>query len=216
MRKLILELEPNETIRKLQKPIFNSIHSYELLEMLRIDWEEGVKIGLMECHCKDGIPIEDVKLPDNVKILNVLKSVDDVHTCIVEVNVPREFTQMLIEYKLTLIWTTPTLISEKKLIYSCIGDQDNITKFIEIMKTFGDVVDMRFQKAAYQEHDILSVLTDKQREIVISAKKHGYYDYPKKINSEELSKKIGISKGTLVEHLRKAEIRIMGNILAGY
>ena len=112
MRKLILELEPNEMIRNVQKPVFENIHSYELLEMLRIDWEEGVKIGLMECHCKDGIPIEDVNLPDNVKILNVLKSEDDVHTCIVRVNVPEEFTQLMAKFKLILIWTTPTLISE--------------------------------------------------------------------------------------------------------
>ena len=216
MRKLILELEPNETIRKLQKPVFNSIHSYELLEMLRIDWEEGVKIGLMECHCKDGIPIEEVKLPDNVKILNVLKSVGDVHTCIVKVNVPEEFTQLLAKFKLNLIWTTPTLISEDKLMYSCIGDQENLTKFIEILKTYSSVSNMRFQKAAYQEHDILSVLTEKQKEIIIEAKKNGYYEYPRKINSEELSAKVGISKGTVVEHLRKAEIRLMGSILAGY
>ena len=216
MRKLILEFKPNEMVRNVQKPIFENIHSFELLEMLRMDYEEGVKIGLLECHCKDGIPIEDVKLPPFVEILNVLKSEGDKHTCIVKVRVPKAFTQMLTEFKLNLIWTTPTLISENKLIYSCIGDQENITKFIEVMKNYGEVIDMRFQRAVYHEHDILSVLTDKQREIVITAKNHGYYEYPRKINSGDLSVKVGISKGTLVEHLRKAEIRIMGNILAGY
>ena len=108
------------------------------------------------------------------------------------------------------------VISEEKFIYSCIGDQKDISEFIELMKKYGTIVNMRFLKAAYQEHDILTVLTDKQREILISAENHGYYKYPRKINSEDLAKKIGISKGTIVEHLRKAEERLVTNIVAGY
>jgi predicted DNA binding protein len=216
MRKLVLEFNPNEMVRNVQKPFFENIHSYELLEMLRVDYEEGVKIGLMECNTKENTRIEDVKLPDNVKILSVLKSEGDKHTCIVKVHAPKEFSQMLAEFKLDLIWTTPIISSEEKTTYSCIGDQENITKFIEEIKNYGEIVNMSFQKAAYQQHDILSVLTDKQREILIAAKKHGYYDLPKKINSEQLSQKVNISKATLLEHLRKAEERIMENILAGY
>ena len=62
---------------------------------------------------------------------------------------------------------------------------------------------------------MLSVLTDKQREIIIAAKHSGYYDYPRKIDAGGLAAKMGASKATVVEHLRKAEGRLMGNILAG-
>ena len=90
-------------------------------------------------------------------------------------------------------------------------------KFIELVKKdVGEIINMKFQRAAYQKHDILSVLTDKQKEIVLAAKKHGYYDYPKKINSEDLAKRIGLSKATTLEHLRKAEERLMESILEGY
>ncbi|MCD4843979.1 MAG: helix-turn-helix domain-containing protein, partial [Methanosarcinales archaeon] len=52
--------------------------------------------------------------------------------------------------------------------------------------------------------------------IIIAANKYGYYDYPKKINSQQLSQKVKLSKSTLIQHLRKAEGRIMANISAGY
>lgn len=215
MRKLILELNPNGMIRGLYKPIFETFHSLNILEMLRIDFEEGVKVGVMECITKENIPIHEVKLPDFAQILNILKSEGNKHTCIIKVQIPKEFTKLFAEFKLDLIWTTPLNLSEEKWIYSCIGDQESLTKFIELMKKYGEILNLRFQKAAYQEHDILSVLTEKQRDIIVAALKFGYYSYPKKINSEQLSQKVNISKATLLEHLRKAEARILENIIAG-
>ncbi|HVQ01679.1 MAG TPA: helix-turn-helix domain-containing protein, partial [Candidatus Thermoplasmatota archaeon] len=120
------------------------------------------------------------------------------------------------EFDLDLIFTTPCIISYEKHIYSIIGTQENLSTFIEQFKKYGKILNMTFKKAAYQKHDILSVLTEKQREILVAAQKYGYYDYPKKISSELLSKKVNISRATLVQHLRKAEGRILAEIMAGY
>jgi len=216
MRKLVLELKPSEMIKNIQKPIFEHIYRYEVLEMLSIDYEDGIKIGLMEIYTKDDIEIQDLKLPEMVEIISILKSEGKKYTCVIKVNIPEDMIKEFQKSKLNLIWTTPLGLSQDKITYSCIGDQESISKFIEMMKNYGEIVNMRFLRAAYQEHDILSVLTDKQREIVIAAKKYGYYEFPKKINSRELSEKVNISKPTLIQHLRKAETRLMSNILAGY
>jgi predicted DNA binding protein len=216
MRKLILEFSPNEVIREAQKATFDKIESFEVLEILRIDYEEDFKMGIMVCIPKENIPIEEVDLPANLEILNVLKSEDNKYTCLVKVRIPREFELMLQENKLDMIWTTPSVITADKQTYSCIGDQKNLLKFVEIMKTKGEIINMSLQNAAYQQHDILSVLTDKQTELLISANKFGYYDYPRKINSQQLAERTNISKPTLIKHLRKAEQRLIEHILAGY
>jgi len=216
MRKLILELEPNEMIRKIQKPIFENIYSYEVLEMLKIDWEEGIKMDLIECETKDHISIGNVSSIGHMEIMNVLKSEGNKHICLVKYLEPDSSKDFIKQFNLDLIWTTPMIFSKERQTFSCIGEQKEILKCVEKMKKVGKIVDMKFQEAAYQKRDILSVLTEKQKEVLIAAHKYGYYDFPKKINSEELSEKVNISKPTLVKHLRKAERRLLDNILAGY
>ena len=80
----------------------------------------------------------------------------------------------------------------------------------------GKVESISFTKATFTEHDLLNVLTNKQKGIIIEAKNRGYYEYPRKITTLELSSKLGISKATTVEHLRKAEMRLMNSLLEGY
>jgi len=216
MRKLTLELIPSPALRKLQKPIFKHIESFELLEMLKFDFEMGTRIGLMKVKVKEGYSIKEVELPYGSQILSVLKEESDKHVCVVKIQVPEDFKNILKEFDLNLIWTTPLIINQDKRVYSCIGENESIKIFVELIKKYGAVINISFQKAAYREHDILSVLTEKQREIIIAANKYGYYDYPKKINSQQLSQKVKLSKPTLIQHLRKAEGRIMANIFTGY
>ncbi len=216
MRKIVIEFASDARIRKVQGNMFEFIESIELLELLRLDFQKGIKLGLMLITIKEGYVLEDVELPDNIEIANVLKSEGSKYTCIVKVKVPKEFRKMMRDFNLDLIWTTPSFMSEDRSIVSCIGEEEDLRKFLDMIKNLGPIKSLSFKKAAYQEHGILSVLTEKQREIVIAAKKNGYYDMPRNISSEQLSKLVGVSKATLLEHLRKAEVRLMDNILAGY
>jgi predicted DNA binding protein len=217
MRKLTVEIEPNKATKDKLKTMFKEVQSYEVLEMLKMDFDEGSTVQLIECTLKEGVSIHDVKFMGKMEILSVLRSEGNKPICLVKNTGPKESIDFFKRRDLDLVHTIPNFVSEDKIIISVIGTQEHHSKFIEIMKEYkGEIVKMSFKKAAYQKHDILSVLTDKQKEIIIAAQKHGYYKYPRKIKTEELAKKIGISKGTAIEHLRKGEERLMENIVAGH
>lgn len=217
MRKLTLELEPYEMIREELKPMFEIIHSCEILETLKTNWEEGTTVQLIEFHFRETRSIHEVGSIGNMEILSVLKSEGDKHTCLVKYVDPEESRDLFKKFDLDLISTTPYFLSDIKHIYSVIGDNESLAKCIELVKKgLGTIERMTFKNAAYQRHDILSTLTDRQREVLITAHKYGYYDYPKKINSARLSDRVGLSRSTLLGHLRKAEGRILNDILTGY
>ena len=120
------------------------------------------------------------------------------------------------EYSFDLVWSTPTVFSHDTIICSVIGTEDNLKRFLHSITFAGDIKQVSYSKATYTDVSFLSCLTEKQREVLIAANKYGYYAYPRKITSEQLAKKVGLSKPTVVQHLRKAEVRLIANLLAGY
>lgn len=61
------------------------------------------------------------------------------------------------------------------------------------------------------DFNLKEILTPKQKEILAPSLKHGYYDFPKKISLNNLSKKIGVSPSTLCVHLQKIESKILNS-----
>lgn len=55
-------------------------------------------------------------------------------------------------------------------------------------------------------------LTRQERKVLINVINKGYYDFPKKVNLEKLSKDLELSKPTLEEYIRKSEKKIINKI----
>ncbi len=216
MRKVSVEIEPYKTTKEAQMPLFTHIRSYEVLEVLKMDRVEGLFVDLIECHLKENVSIDDLESIGNMEILSVIRSEGDKHVCLVLGRETEDATDIYKGSGLNLIYTAPSLISEDRIIVSFISSQKDIVRFVELVKAqVGKVVNLTFKQSAYGRKGLLSVLTDKQREAIVAAYKYGYYDIPTRITSERLSGKLNISKPTLLEHLRKAERRILTEALAG-
>jgi hypothetical protein len=67
--------------------------------------------------------------------------------------------------------------------------------------------------AKFSSESLLGQLTDKQRRVLTAGYNLGYYDTPRRISSDELAGKLGISNPTLVAHSRKAERRLISGLL---
>ena len=60
----------------------------------------------------------------------------------------------------------------------------------------------------------LATLTSKQREVLVTAYRFGYYDVPRRGDSSRIAKALHLGKSTAVEHLRKAEKRLLDRVMA--
>lgn len=58
-----------------------------------------------------------------------------------------------------------------------------------------------------------SVLSDRQEEVITAALEAGYFDWPREIEAVDLAEQLDISHPTLLEHLRKAEKKLLRRAL---
>ena len=58
-----------------------------------------------------------------------------------------------------------------------------------------------------------SRLTDRQREVIEHALDRGYFEWPRRTNCDGLAAELGVSRATLLEHLRKAESKLLTEAL---
>ena len=215
MKKLIIEFDVAPPMRDILQHFLERIEHLEVIEVLRLDFKRGTKLVLADVQMKPGLPIDSLKIPQMV-LLNVLNRDGDRYTCLMKAEVPATLKKLMKEFDLDLIWTAPMTLADEKVVFSVIGEEKELKVLLEKLALVGKAKVVSFQRASYDSHSLLSTLTDQQRKTVIEAKRRGYYEYPRKISAEGLAKKLGISKATVLEHLRKAEIRLLDNILAGY
>ena len=224
MRKLTVEVELNEHIRQAFSFFLEKLESLELLELIKIDFKEGTKLAIVALTIKGDFAIDQIWDNEFIEMLTVLSQDNNRYVCLIKTRAMVKVSTMLgldhtnleKEYSYDLVWDTPTTFTHDKILCSVIGTEENLKRFLDSITFAGDIKHVSYTKATYGEDSLLSCLTEKQREVLIAANKYGYYAYPRKITSEQLARQVGLSKPTVVQHLRKAEVRLIAHLLAGY
>lgn len=89
--------------------------------------------------------------------------------------------------------------------------REDLRNIVQELRDFGSVEVM--QLTPYQSSETL--LSDRQAEVVGLALAEGYYDWPRAADAETLAAELGIAHSTFLEHLRKAESRLLRSALGG-
>lgn len=86
----------------------------------------------------------------------------------------------------------------------------------QVIAGFPDEVNLRLERAGeYQPgmDDPEAQLTDRQKEILRRAIAMGYYEIPRRTTQRELATELELSRGTIGEHLRRAEAKIIQSVI---
>ena len=108
----------------------------------------------------------------------------------------------------------PIEIRDGRVKVTFLGSAKAVQGFLEAFEKVG----LRYKlilltNGRFPLNSPLGCLTEKQRRVLVTAFNLGYYDLPRKIGSEELARKFSIREPTLVRHRRKAERRLLAEIL---
>lgn len=96
-------------------------------------------------------------------------------------------------------------VGDCRLSYKLFMSGDAIPAFLQSLHDKGVV----YEISEIAKLSAKQKLTSKQERVLKSALELGYFDYPKRVSTEELSKGLGIAPSTLNEILRRAEHRII-------
>lgn len=111
----------------------------------------------------------------------------------------------------------PDFLDIDRMKVELVGKEDEISKFLQYTAKLSNnsFKILGLTSIDTKGESLLSKLTTRQRQILLTGYALGYYDVPRKISSEELSRHLNVDKSTVVEHLRKAERKLIGSIIAG-
>lgn len=213
-----MELYGEEVERVIAKSPFRDVESMEVLHFLRFDASEiaaicrvhfrGGESNLLKLH-EEGGPTE----------LRILERHDRDGSFVIFIrgrprpdpsplNLIREGSGYMF---------TPFEIRHGRSKICFLGNMKQIKQFRGYLEERG----LRYRvlsmsDAKFSISSPLSVLTEKQRKILVTAFELGYYDVPRKLNTDELASRLGLGNSTVVEHIRKAERRLLVEMLGKY
>ncbi len=214
LRRIIVELSTKDIAQALgESPRVNSkIRSIEFLNILRSTPREFTAI----CRVQFKDPATrfgDVFTDPSEQVVVLQTEKTGTYTCFYRRSPLRRLLRLGSSVRGGYI-SLPYEIKDGRVRISLLGSAKSIQRFQESLRvnrlrhkvvSLGD--------AKFSNGSPAQSLTEKQRRIIQLAFRLGYYDLPRRVDSKDLARRVGIREATLVVHRRKAERRLFAEIL---
>ena len=180
-KKVILELDPSLLRMMGYQDLLSKIEYIEGMDTFKIETHSASESGICKVKLKKGIKFADLEpltTPLGL-IIELLGEKDGIFVCFFKAKLEGRAAELLKSINSDLIYSLPFYLSEEKVILSFFGDSENIKSFLDTLKNFG----ISFKVVSLQkpsQENTLSSLTERQKEILLTAKNKGFYDTPRK------------------------------------
>ncbi len=108
---------------------------------------------------------------------------------------------------------------DTRLIAEVPNDED-VTRVLDALSEYWDDVELVAKRQTPTRGadlpvptDVAAGLTDRQRSVLETAYKQGYYDWPRDHTAEEIAESLDIASSTLHQHLRSAEHALVSSFV---
>jgi len=214
MRRITVELTAADITKAFGKSHrFNDqVKSVEVLTFLKSSPQEIVEICRVQL--KDAAAsIKSVFAHPSEEVSVLQQEAADTYICFYRKRPVRRLLSIISSVPGAYL-SIPYEVRDGRLRVSLLGNNRSVRSFLKSLHRVGlhpKVVSLT--DAVFSLNSPLEYLTEKQKTVIIDAFKSGYYDFPRKIGSEALAKKLSIREPTLVIHRRKAERKLLAQVL---
>jgi predicted DNA binding protein len=213
MRRLVLQL-PLEDIARIygEQIVPENIEAVDVLHVLRQDENEFASI----CRVILKRSSKSVVLPrDELDHIQLLESKDDrTYTYFVRTKPRRGSLDSQLLKGIGGYFTQPIEVRDGKWTLTFIGDANQVKRLIRrVERTKIPYKVISLMDAKFSLNSPLATLTEQQRRVLVTAYNLGYYDLPRRVNSEELAEKLHMRSSTFSLHRIKAERRLIAEAI---
>ena len=214
MRRVVLELYGKELDSIVEQTPLGKVKSLELLHFLKFNAQEIAAVGRVSLQEADS-KIEDlIDISNTTRVQLLEKEEEGVWMILIRWR-PKRGSLISSHIKTGGGYIVgPFEFRDGRLKITFVGNQNQTLELIRRVEEHGlscrvvSAMDAKFSPVSP-----LVYLTEKQRSILTSAFKLGYYDIPRRLNSDQLAEHLNLTNSTVVEHIRKAERRILAGML---
>jgi hypothetical protein len=197
---------------------FEKVKSMEVLHFLKNDHWEVAKILRVEFN-EPNVSIEEI-FRDRLIEAQILeqerekKTAREIYTYFIKARPPLAIRRGPEPKAAEGYLSLPYVVKDGKVKITFLGNAKQMRGPIKVFEDIG----IRYRvisltDAKISPHSLISRLTEKQWNALITAYTLGYYDMPRKIGLMQLAKRFNLARSTLDKHLRKAEQRLLYHIM---